>query len=352
MKPAVRRGALAVAAAGVALLAWLVLAPSGDELTLHREFAVFGGHASLTVQMPAAYTRDATEQVLNSAQGLLLQLDHMLAAHGDGELGQLNQALARGEAIEIPEAMKPMVQMSARAWFNSAGAFDARAGHLLQLWGLADGMPRPAHPPQENDVNLLAAALKIAPPLKTGKYGPAQVQLDFGGIAKGHAADLTLAYLERNGVHDAILDLGGTVKASGHHGPHPWKIGIGNPRTESGQTLLATLELEPDEAVATRGDYEHYFEYAGQRFHSIIDPRDGSPARGIQSVTVVGGNAAWMQATSTAVFVAGTGQWRAMSRAMGVQKLLVVNAEGALFVTKELAPRLHLADGIHATTVP
>jgi thiamine biosynthesis lipoprotein len=55
--------------------------------------------------------------------------------------------------------------------------------------------------------------------------------------------------------------------------------------------------------AATTGDYQRFFMREGVRYHHVFDPRTGRPARGKQSVTVVGPQTHVCDALSTACFV-------------------------------------------------
>jgi FAD:protein FMN transferase len=110
---------------------------------------------------------------------------------------------------------------------------------------------------------------------------PAGVQLDFGGIAKGWAADVALVrYCAA--FPGALVNVGGDLRA--HGGPQPgefWFVGIRDPRLElSGvddpATHLATARLSRG-AMATSGAVRRWWLRDGQRQHHLLDPRTGQP---------------------------------------------------------------------------
>ncbi len=88
--------------------------------------------------------------------------------------------------------------------------------------------------------------------------------------------------------------------------------------------------------MSTSGDYQRFFEHQGVRYHHILDPRTGRPARGAVSVTVVGGEeGALSDAMSTAVFVMGYPEGIKWAEARGLECLLV-DASGEVHYTDGL----------------
>jgi thiamine biosynthesis lipoprotein len=131
---------------------------------------------------------------------------------------------------------------------------------------------------------------------------PAGARLDFGGVAKGWAADHAARRL--GGAAPALVDAGGDIAVSGPRpGGAPWPIGVADPRNPDAD--LTTLLL-PAGAVATSGtDYRRWRQGAELRTH-IIDPRTGRSAdTDLLSVTVVGPTAVWAEAAAKATLILG-----------------------------------------------
>ena len=93
-----------------------------------------------------------------------------------------------------------------------------------------------------------------------------------------------------------------------------------------------TLELS-DTAIVTSGDYERFFIADGVRYHHILDPATGQPARGCQSVTVLAPTAAEADACSTAAFVLGPEKGVAFLRGRPGVRGVIVGADGRMHWT-------------------
>jgi thiamine biosynthesis lipoprotein len=199
------------------------------------------------------------------------------------------------------------------------GVSDAFAPGLLSVVRLYGFDSTPTVPPGADLELAVAAARAFSRPTSTTAAfsrlsvadarldpgGPLAPGLDFGGAAKGLALDRARDALRSHGVGAAIITAGSTTVTLGTKpGGEPWRIGIEHPR-EAGE-VMAVAEWTGDGALSTSGDYQQFFERGGRRYHHILDPKTGAPARGIQSLTVAGRiSGLASDVLSTALFVRG-----------------------------------------------
>ncbi len=123
-------------------------------------------------------------------------------------------------------------------------------------------------------------------------------------MAKGYAVDEAVKVLRKRAVGGGIVNAGGDLRTFGlKPGGKLWKIGVQDP--DHPQELAGVLTLR-EAAVATSGDYQRYFEEGGVRYHHILDPATGHPARsGLRGTTVIAPDCALADALATAAFVLG-----------------------------------------------
>lgn len=208
----------------------------------------------------------------------------------------------------------------------SGGLFEPEIGALVELWGFHRGERAPGPPPSMDEI----AGWREMP-----------VKVDLGAIAKGAAIAAALEALQADGVEHALVNAGGDLAVLGDAGGRRWRIGIRDPR---GPGVIAGVELAPGESVFTSGDYERVFEWEGERYHHILDPRTGYPARGTASVTVIHADAVLADAAATALFVAGADEWRRAADDLGVNQVMRIATDGGIEMTPAMAERLEFDD--------
>jgi thiamine biosynthesis lipoprotein len=170
------------------------------------------------------------------------------------------------------------------------------------------------------------------------------VKIDLGGYAKGYALDRAADILRQQGIHNALINIGGNVMALGTHGSRAWRVGIQHPRKPG---PLATLELHDGEAIGTSGDYQRYFELDGKRYCHLIDPRTGYPVQDVQAVTILThGEHAGLQsdASSKPLFISGTQGWLSAAHKMQLSEALLIDAGGVVHLTAAMQKRLEFTD--------
>ncbi|RIV38072.1 FAD:protein FMN transferase [Micromonospora radicis] len=147
--------------------------------------------------------------------------------------------------------------------------------------------------------------------------------LDPSGYVKGWAAQVASDRLLAAGSANHCLNAGGDVRLRGRSSSgQPWRVGVRHPWDPSAVCLvLAGTDL----AVATSGVYE--------RGHHVRDPRRGTPARGLRSVTVVGPDLGLADAYATAALAMGVAGIGWLDRLPGHRHAVVTDAAHCLHST-------------------
>jgi len=320
----------------------------GKEPLYQEQGYVFGTLVEVTIYGETdARSRQATAQVMHEFQ----RLHDQLHAWKPSEMSALNTALAKGDSRVVPTDMAAMLQDAGRISLQSQGLFNPAIGGLVQLWGFHADEFKPVQP----DEAQLAKWLKANPQMSDLSYTNVAsgvkvqsdnraVQIDLGGYAKGYALDRAVEILHQQGVHNALINIGGNIIAMGLHGKNPWRVGIQDPR-KSG--ALAVLELHDGEAIGTSGDYQRYFMQGGKRYCHLINPHNGYPMQGVEAVTILtyGPHAGVLSdADSKPLFISGVQGWRAAATRMGLNEAMLIDQQGRIYLTGELQKRLEFTD--------
>jgi thiamine biosynthesis lipoprotein len=298
-----------------------------------QQFYVFGTLVAITLwDIPEQQANQAFSDIMQTLQGLHKKWH----AWDDGsQVVELNQAIAKGQPYTIEDEMLLDLMTQAQILAAKSGyLFEPAIGKLIALWGFHQDEPGLTEPPKKEAIEKLLseqpsiANLSIKDNVVTSS-NPA-VQLDFGAYAKGYAVDLMIEKLKKLGIENAIVNAGGNLKVLGKAGDRPWMIGIRHPFPTEKKSVLAAIAAEGELSVVTSGDYERFFEFDGQHYSHVIDPRTGQPTTQIRSVTVVNESAAFADAAATALMVAGIENWYAVAKKMGVQYVLIVDKAGTV----------------------
>lgn len=345
-------------AALAALFICLLAACSRAPEAYRQESYVFGTRVELTLY---AADQDAAAHAAAAVLAELDRLHRQLHAWApDSEVAAANRALASGQPFTPSPELAELLHKGQRLEVLSDALFSPAIGALVAAWGFHADSYAARLPAADRLAALLAARPRLADIHWQGPqivaHKPA-LQLDFGGMAKGWALDRARRQLLKAGISSALLNIGGNIMALGHKPDgSPWRVGIRHPRRAA---AMLSLALNDGEALGTSGDYQRYFELGGRRYCHLIDPRDGNADCRVQSVSVLarpGSDAGLLSdVASKPLYFAGAQQAPKLARRFALAGWLLVDAQGAVWVTPALRQRLQWQqppDSLHVTGAP
>jgi thiamine biosynthesis lipoprotein ApbE len=285
-----------------------------QELTLFKKAALSMG----TVFEVSVYVANKyeAEEAFNDVFKEINRLDYLMSNYKEeSELSKVNKNAA-SEPTTCDNELAYVIEQSLQYSDITDGAFDITIGPLMKKWGFFKEQGRVPNKEELKSVlksvsykNIIIgeevkkSLFRDPSIVKTISFKHSGTQIDLGGIGKGYAVDMAIRVLKGNGINSALINFAGNIYA---YGTPPekdsWVIGLQHPRKS--ERLLGSFEIR-DKAVSTSGDYEKFFTIDGERYSHIIDPRTGSPVKGIVCVTIVTDNATRADALSTGVFVLG-----------------------------------------------
>jgi thiamine biosynthesis lipoprotein len=258
---------------------------------------------------------------------------------GKSEISKINRTAA-SSPVAVSEELFEMLTISREVSDLTSGAFDVTTASLVDLWAFDTDGRLPGKDEIERAL-LDVGFRKVVLDEKNSTVsldGPG-IKVDLGGMAKGYAVSEALDVLEEFGIESGVINAGGDMAILGSKTGKPWKIGVQDPRDP--ENLCAVLSLE-DTSVVTSGDYERFFEIGGTRYHHILDPHTGYPARKSISVTVIFGDAAWADALATAIFVLGPKEGLDLANSLPSCEALIVGPNEDIYMTDGISDIVEL----------
>jgi len=329
------------------ILAFLFLAGcSSKEPLYNTQSYVFGTLVDITIYGESeAKAQALSNEIIRNFQSL----HNRLHAWHPSELKTINHAFSQGKT---PAVIQPDVAMmiadATKLSIQSQGAFNPAIGKLIETWGFHHDEFKPIRIDKNKITSLVQANPQMTDIIvENGKVFSKNpdVQLDLGGYAKGYALDLAVDYLRKQGVKNALINIGGNIIALGKHGDKPWRVGIQHPRKPN---AIAMLDLESGWAIGTSGDYQRYFELKDKRYCHIINPATGYPIQGVQAVTVLippqSGAGTLSDVVSKPIFIAKPEARAETAKTMGVENYLVIESAHKIIVSQRIANRLTWLD--------
>jgi thiamine biosynthesis lipoprotein len=242
-------------------------------------------------QQDARYARQAANAAFDELDKLEQELSRFVE---NSDISQLNN-LAANQPLQIGLPVFECLQLSARMYTETNGAFDITIGSLLDCWLNKDKTVRI---PSEEELDLARRRtgknlIELNEAEHTVELLTDGVQVDLGGIGKGYAVD-RMAELLRDWSIDVALIHGGYSSVLALDAPpqtRGWPLTLSNPADR--RQTLARLCLR-GRAVSGSGL---------QKGWHILDPRTAQPVKDKCATWVCAPSAAVADALSTAFMV-------------------------------------------------
>jgi thiamine biosynthesis lipoprotein len=248
----------------------------------------------------------ALPRIVEDAFDEVDRIDRLMSHYkADSPLSRINREAARHPVAVEPELFD-FIAEAMRYNRESAGAFDITVGPLMKVWGFFRGEGRMPSSEELATARRHVGAARVALDAadKTIRFDRPGVELDLGGIAKGHAVDRVVRLLKDRHIAAALVSAGGSTvygfgAPPGHKG---WDVTIQDPIDPRKIALTVTLR---NRTLSVAGTSEKSFESGGVRYSHIMDPRSGVPVQGVLSVAVLTSTGTAGDALDNAFFVMG-----------------------------------------------
>ena len=255
----------------------------------------------------------------------------MSTYQNDSDISKIN---AGDTSIQVDENFRQVFNFSEKIYRESDGYFDPTVGNLVNAYGFGPNNQFGDLNQAEIDSMLQYVGfnkLKLTADNKILKEQP-EIYIDFNAIAKGYTVDVIARFLERKGIQDYLIEVGGELVARGlnKNKNQPWIVAIDDPlQTEGNRSFQATLKLE-NRAMATSGNYRKFRwdSITGQRFVHTINPITGLPKKSnLLSASVLAENCALADGYATAFMALGLERSKEMLKKLENVEVYLVYSE-------------------------
>jgi thiamine biosynthesis lipoprotein len=253
---------------------------------IHKlEFQAMGCAMSALVDSPSGQAPELLQQVPLWFENWEQSLSRF---RENSELSRLNRAA--GWPVQVSETLWDVFQVSLEAEQASNGLVTPTVLNALALAGYDRSFDQMARAPFQHPVSVWQTVNPLAEVTWDAAERticlPLDVQLDFGGVGKGWAAQQAMRQLSVLG-WPVMVNAGGDIALSAPlPDSQPWIVSVDNP-FQPGE-FCELLALGSGGGVATSGTDYRRWKQGGRLSHHIIDPRTGQPAQtNVISATVV-----------------------------------------------------------------
>ncbi len=239
----------------------------------------------------------------------------------------------RNEPVEADDWFIEVFNKATEVSNNSEGLFDITCAPLINLWGFGFSKMDSVTPLMIDSIKQFVGYQKVKLNGRQVVKDDPRILLNCSAIAKGYASDIIARLLEREGVKNYMVEIGGEVTMKGvNQNGDCWRIGINKPEDDSTgirNEIDEVVQLCKKGGVATSGNYRNYYVKDGKKYAHTIDPRTGYPSeQNILSATIVADDCITADAYATAFMAMGLEKTRQAAKNIpGIEYYVIYSDE-------------------------
>jgi len=194
----------------------------------------------------------------------------------DSDISRINQG---DTSVVVDHMFKEVFELSRKVHTVSDGYFDPTVGALVNAWGFGPGQQIVLDSSKVDSILNFVGFEKV----RLSQEGTiekqfSEIYFDFNAIAKGYAIDRIGVMLDKKGIGNYLVEVGGEVLTKGKNkiSNKEWTVGIDDPQVEVGRQLKKIIPLK-DKALASSGNYRKFRidSITGKKYVHTIDPKTG-----------------------------------------------------------------------------
>lgn len=260
--------------------------------------------------------------VFHTVYHIKYEAPELLTEKIDAEFQKFNLSLNPFNPNSIISKVNQNEPVDADDWFievfnrakevsdHSDGVFDITCAPLINLWGFGFSKMDSVTPQMIDSIKQFVGYQRVRLDGRKVIKDDPRVLLNCSAIAKGYACDVIARLLEREGIKNYMVEIGGEVAMKGvNQNGNCWRIGINKPEDDSTgikNDIEEVVQLCKKGGVATSGNYRNYYVKDGKKYAHTIDPRTGYPSeQSILSATIVAQDCITADAYATAFMAMG-----------------------------------------------
>ena len=337
LRPTLRRAA---SIAALSLLIGACAACRGRVRVVERAGVAMGSELRIAAWSPdEAAARSAIDAVFAEFE----RLEALMSTWRPGSDVLRINAAAGVEPVPAAADVRDVLRQARQISEWTEGTFDVTFGALTDVWKFDHDQDGTVPTPEAIRARLPLIdyrQIEIDDRAGTVFLKRQGMKIHLGGIGKGYAVEHAIGILRQAGLRDFMIQAGGDLYVGGTKDGHLWRLGIQDPRGPQG-TSFATIDLT-DSTFSTSGDYARFFMKDGVRYHHILDPATGQPARLCRSVTIVSASPVIADAIAKGVFILGPEKGMALVERIPKLQAVIVTAKNVVLVSSGLKARFVL----------